>query len=324
MDWDRACAGERSTRRHYGHDNEEQVDSRFRGNDGRVSAKFGAQRKRAFLTYLAQTGNQTLSAERAKVSRSWVCLHRANDAAFDADCRSAIAVARAALREAASTSSAAPQDERRGHTPHPPTADAAGPTHSPAGRGAKKWKYFDGHELVVRGTGGSGGGKRVQIGRAREKQWTARVEKRFLSALASTCNVKAACAEVGMGVVSAYSHRRRWPLFASAWAKAEETGFLRLEAALVAAAAGIGEEPEFAPDIPIEGMTVWHAMQLFFMHRHQVRGIGGRPGQPPRLLATDEEVVKALTRSLRASGCNVDEALAEIEQRAAARRFAGA
>jgi hypothetical protein len=164
----------------------------------------------------------------------------------------------------------------------------------------------------------------VQIGRAREKQWTARVEKRFLSALASTCNVKAACAEVGMGVVSAYSHRRRWPLFASAWAKAEETGFLRLEAALVAAAAGIGEEPEFAPDIPIEGMTVWHAMQLFFMHRHQVRGIGGRPGQPPRLLATDEEVVKALTRSLRASGCNVDEALAEIEQRAAARRFAGA
>ena len=102
----------------------------------------------------------------------------------------------------------------------------------------------------------------MQIGRAREKQWTARVEKRFLSALASTCNVKAACAEVGMGVVSAYNHRRRWPLFASAWAKAEETGFLRLEAALVAAAAGIGEEPEFEPDIPIEGMTVWHAMQL--------------------------------------------------------------
>ena len=33
-----------------------------------MSKKFSAQRKRAFLTYLAQSGNQTLSAERAKVS----------------------------------------------------------------------------------------------------------------------------------------------------------------------------------------------------------------------------------------------------------------
>ena len=33
-----------------------------------MSKKFSASRKRAFLTYLAQTGNQTLSAERAKVS----------------------------------------------------------------------------------------------------------------------------------------------------------------------------------------------------------------------------------------------------------------
>ena len=155
----------------------------------------------------------------------------------------------------------------------------------------------------------------MQIGRAREKQWTPRIEKRFLSALASTCNVKAACAEVGLGATSAYNHRHRWPLFERAWTKAEETGCLRLEAALIAAAAGIGEEPEFAPDIAIEGMTVWHAMQLLHMHRHQVHGVGGRPGAPPsRKLATDEEMVKALTRSLRQFGCDVDKELAKIKR----------
>ena len=202
----------------------------------------------------------------------------------------------------------------------PPLPAATGAP-SPEDLTPARWKYLDGHELVVRGTGGSGGGKRVQIGRAREKQWTARTEKRFLSALASTCNVKAACAEVGLGQASAYNHRTRWPLFAKAWDKAEEVGFLRLEAALVAAAAGLGEEPEFAPDIPIEGMTVWHAMQLFFMDRSQVRGVGGRPGWPQReRLASDEEMVKHLTRTLRQFGVNVEEELEKEKQRMRARR----
>jgi len=49
-----------------------------------MSKQFSAQRERAFLDYLAASGNQTLSAERANVSRSWVGLHRASDAGFDA------------------------------------------------------------------------------------------------------------------------------------------------------------------------------------------------------------------------------------------------
>ena len=36
----------------------------------------------AFFATLAATGNQTLAAERAKVSRSWVTLHRSADPAF--------------------------------------------------------------------------------------------------------------------------------------------------------------------------------------------------------------------------------------------------
>ena len=41
-----------------------------------------AARKAAFFDALRATGNQTLAAEAAKVSRSWVCLHRAQDPEF--------------------------------------------------------------------------------------------------------------------------------------------------------------------------------------------------------------------------------------------------
>lgn len=36
-----------------------------------MSARTSAARRRAFFVALAATGNQTLAAERAKVSRSW-------------------------------------------------------------------------------------------------------------------------------------------------------------------------------------------------------------------------------------------------------------
>jgi hypothetical protein len=136
-----------------------------------MTQKFSAARKQAFLTCLSQTGNQTLSAERAKVSRSWVSLPQSTNAEFDVACREAIAAARERLQS-------------------PLT-----PARSLEGRGSNgarsKWRgYFHGHELVVRGTGGAVWGRRVQIGRARLKQWTPRVEQRFLVALAATCNVR--------------------------------------------------------------------------------------------------------------------------------------
>ena len=147
-----------------------------------MTAKFSQARKDAFLQTLRETGNQAIAAETAKVSSFWVQLRRSEDPAFRRAVEEAVAQAKArlALRDGPSTSSVPPQDERNNNEP-------------PAG-----WGFLDGEELVVRGTGGSGGGKRVQIARARLKQWSPRVEDRFLAALASTCNVKAACAEVGM------------------------------------------------------------------------------------------------------------------------------
>lgn len=231
-----------------------------------MTRKFGQARKRAFLAALRETGNQTLAAERAKVSRSWVQLHRSNDPEFKRACEEAVEAAKAALRRA--------QAER---------GDGCEP---PAG-----WGFLDGEELVVKGTGGSGGGKRVQIARARLKQWSPRVEERFLAALGTTCNVKAACAEVGLTPASAYNHRNRWPRFAERWDEAIEIGYVQLECGLIETAGNL-----FSCDGPVEvgpirGMTADHAIHLLHMHKHQVHRLGRRPGRRAR--EPDIEEVRA-------------------------------
>lgn len=116
------------------------------------------------------------------MSRSWVPLHRSDDPEFNRAVEEAVTEAKARLRWA---------EQERGGGCKP----------------AARWGFLDGEELVVRGTGGTGGGKRVQIARARVRGWSPRVEERFLSALTATCNVKAACAEVGLTAASAYNHR---------------------------------------------------------------------------------------------------------------------
>lgn len=200
-----------------------------------MTRKFSEARRQAFLDGVRETGNQSIAAERAKVSRSWVQLHRSGDADFDAAVRGAVAAFRASV----------------GTGPHPS---------SPAlGRGEKSnspprgWSHFKGAELVVRGTGGAGGGKRVQIARARLKQWTPRIEERFLAVLAATCNVRAACAAVKLTVSSAYAHRKRWPAFAERWDEAVWEGTQNLEDELMASATVFFERP--GPGEPLEGYT---------------------------------------------------------------------
>lgn len=197
-----------------------------------MTAKMSEARRRKFLAALAATGNQTLAAERAKVSRSWVTLHKANDPDFRRAMDEAVAAAKARL----------------------------------GGHGARKpptgWGYLDGEELVVKGTGGSGGGKRVQIARARLRQWSPRVEERFLAALGATCNVTAACAEVGLTVASAYNHRKRWPAFANRWDRVLEDGYAQLEAELLDAGSNLFSNPAPAEPGPLRNMTVAYAIEL--------------------------------------------------------------
>jgi hypothetical protein len=218
-----------------------------------MTRKFSQARREAFLAALRETGNRTIAAERAKVSQSWVTLHRSSDPEFRRACEEAVEAAKLALRQA---------QHDRGNGCEPPTG----------------WGFLDGEELVVKGTGGAGGGKRVQIARARLRQWSPRVEERFLAALAVTCNVKAACAEIGLTPASAYNHRNRWPRFAERWHEAVEIGYVQLECGLIERAGNLfsGEGP---PEVgPIREMTADHAIHLLHMHKHQVHGLGKRPG----------------------------------------------
>jgi hypothetical protein len=238
-----------------------------------MTAKFGEARREAFLAALRETGNQTLAAERAKVSRSWVQLHRADDPAFRRSVEEAVEEAKAGLRQA--------QAERENGC-EPPSG----------------WGFLDGEELVVRG---SGGGKRVQIARARLKQWTPRVEARFLVTLAATCNVKAACAEVGMTAAGAYAHRKRWQRFAERWDAAEEEGFVRLEAGLLEHGCNLFSGEDLSGELmPLAPMTVEQALQLLHMHKQRVHGLGKAPGKrwrpPPSL--DDPAIRESILRKL--------------------------
>jgi hypothetical protein len=216
-----------------------------------MSHKTSRARCAAFLQAVRETGNQTLAAERAKVSRSWVQLHRTNDPEFDAAVRAAVAEAKAHFERLSATGEG---------TRKPPSG----------------WGYLDGEELVVKGTGGSGGGKRIQIARARLHQWTPRVEDRFLATLAATCNVKAGCAEVGMTAGSAYAHRKRWPAFAARWDAAILAGYERLDGGLTASAIALldPELPElFGPAIEpvVAPMSVDDAIRLVRLHERRAR-----------------------------------------------------
>jgi len=235
-----------------------------------MTARMSEARRAAFLRAVEETGNQTVAAERARVSRSWACLHRSRDAAFDSAVRAAVAAARERLSRLESSA--------------PP----------------REWGHLDGEELVVRGTGGSGGGKRVQIARARLRQWTPRLEARFLQTLAATCNVTAACASVGLGKCAAYAHRKRWRAFARRWDETISEAVDRLEWALLQAGANLFSSPAAAPrSTPIRAMCVSEAIWIVEMRRRLEAGMAGTPGRRP-LPRPLEEVKAGILRKFSA------------------------
>ena len=165
---------------------------------------------------------------------------------------------------------------------------------------------------MVKGTGGAtlrNGrtfGRRVQIARARLKQWTPAGEDRFLATLAATCNVRLACADVGLTPASAYQHRTRWPAFAARWDAAVAAGSASLEAALLDAGANLfstpeGAAPEAGADAgaapAILGMDAHAALNLLYMHKHYVPRPGRTPGRPPGR-ATEAQAAASIERLL--------------------------
>ncbi len=210
-----------------------------------MSAKTSPARRAAFLKALAETGNHTIAAAHARVSRSWVTLHKTNDPDFRAACDAAVAQAVEAAR--------------------------AGGTSTPS----VKWKFVDGEEMVVR----AGNGRRAVLSQARLNQWTPRTEETFLQALAMTCNVKMACAATGLSVPSAYVRRSKWPDFAAKWQASLEAGYERLEEAMLSNAVNtLSGMPDLSPEAPLAPMGINDAIQLLRLHKFSVRGEGNRPG----------------------------------------------
>lgn len=227
-----------------------------------MSDKMSEARRAAFLAALAQSGNQTLAAERAKVSRSWVVQLRRTDATFRRDTDAAIAAARARLAAAASV--------------QPPS----------------RWRDQQGEELIVKG----GNRRRVQIVRARLMAITPRVEARFLAALSQTCNVLAACRAVGVSAPGIYDHRDRWPDFARRWDRAIADGYDALTFATIAAAGAMLGDAEMTPEPGMAPPTVAQAIEAMRLHQRRMRGEGCRRSWRRRPHTMDEVRSEVLKR----------------------------
>lgn len=124
----------------------------------------------------------------------------------------------------------------------------------------------------------------------------------FLEVLSESCNVRRAAALAGFAPSAAYKLRRSNPDFAEAWQAALESGYARLEMALIERAImTIEAASDSNPDaIPVVGaMTVAQAMDL--MNKHRASIAGGRAkrirldaGKRPTADETNAEILRRI------------------------------
>lgn len=216
------------------------------------------QRRRAFLRALASTGNVTLAAEKAQASRYWLYQLRSTDPGFADEWAQALAAAKAAL----------------GTTRH---------SRPPRGK-----RHVDGAATVIT----RNKKRQPQIARAHRGKWTDKAEADFLAYLAATANVTEACRHVGFARHSVYQRRMQWPAFREAWDAALESGYARVEMALVMNAGAFLDPVAIDTDYPMPDMTVDQAINLLKLHRAAVHG--GRPQRyGHRRKPVDVEALKA-------------------------------
>lgn len=143
-------------------------------------------------------------------------------------------------------------------------------------------------DIVLRGAGS----ERPQMVAASPKRWSPTAEAVFLSELAASCNVRRAAAAAGFGTITVYKRRMGDPGFAEQWARALDTGYARLELAVVEAANDTLDGVKFETDRPIPQMTVYEAIHVLQLHKRTVKN-GGRNGSGWRLTAADPDKARA-------------------------------
>ena len=123
-------------------------------------------------------------------------------------------------------------------------------------------------------------------------RWSDNAERAFLETLAATCNVRRAAEASGFSAVVAYRRRLAHAGFAEKWAAALDTGYARLELAVVEAANDTLSGEDFDPDRPIPRMTVKEALSVLQLHKASVKH-GLPSGSRWRLRPADPEKARA-------------------------------
>jgi hypothetical protein len=117
-------------------------------------------------------------------------------------------------------------------------------------------------------------GGRLQVRRARAEALDHAARTRFLTALSACANVRLAARAAGFSHAAFYHHRRRDPAFAREWRLALETGYLRLEHALLEGwmpDTGDHDDWRHNDPPPIPPMSPAQALQLLYLHQKEAR-----------------------------------------------------
>ena len=193
----------------------------------------------AFLAELRRTGNAREAARRLGAHRAKFTKRRARHPGFAVQWETALALAQAELAQAELAQQFLPG--------HPKPAEP----------------------VLLRRPDGC-----LQLRRARPGGIDRAGRTRFLAALSACANVRLAATAAGFSHAAFYHHKRRDPAFAREWRLALETGYLRLEAALLAGAmpdGGADDAWQRNDPPPIPPMSAAQALQLLYLHQKEAR-----------------------------------------------------
>lgn len=154
-----------------------------------------------------------------------------------------------------------------------------------------------------------GGNRHCPLQKRNERKDSLTRAKRpaFLTELEASCNVRRACAAVGVGKDAAYNLRRRDPAFAAAWTAALEQGCENLRALMLSRAMGTADAELIADNAPAadrpiaepQPMSDEMRLKVLQICRAAAEGRQGQSSWPARRIGrTAEQVFASLTAKL--------------------------